>query len=78
LGETALIEEDIEHYDGTVVKRAIEASRAAGRLGPEVPFRDALKSDIESLALGNELRVRWPKVARFLAEQYQMTLRNIS
>jgi len=36
LGETALAEEDIEHYDGTVVKRAIEGARAAGHLGPEI------------------------------------------
>lgn len=74
LGEAALVEEDIEHYDGTVVKRAIEGARAAGHLGPEIPFRDALRSDIESLALDNELRVRWPRVARFLAEQYHMTV----
>jgi len=74
LGETALAEEDIEHYDGTVVKRAIEGARAAGHLGTEIPFRDALRSDIESLVMDNKLRLLWPRVARFLAQRYQMTV----
>jgi hypothetical protein len=76
LGETKLVEEDIERYDGTAVKRAIEAARAAGHFhfGNEISLRAALRSDIESLAIGPELRVRWPRVARYLAQRYHMTI----
>ncbi len=75
LGETALHEEDLERYDGTVVERHIAAAKVAGTLLPEVPFRDMLKSDIEDLAASNlDLRLRWPRVARALAQQYKMSV----
>ena len=76
LGETGLVEEDIEHYDGAVVERHLEAVRADGHVVNEMPWRDALRSDIESLALGNPdlQRVRWPRVARYLVEQYHVTV----
>jgi hypothetical protein len=75
LGEAGLVEEDIEHYDGTAVERHLEARKAAGHVVQEMPFRVALMSDIEALALDNpDLRVRWPKVAPYLAEQYKMSV----
>ena len=63
LGETKLVEEDIEHYDGTAVERFLEARRAAGETVGEEPFRVTMRSDLESMALSFPTR-RWVTIER--------------
>lgn len=72
LGETKLVEEDIEHYDGTAVERFLEARRAAGETVGEEPFRATISSALESMALSVPTR-RWVTIERFLAKQYEVT-----
>jgi hypothetical protein len=75
LGETKLVAEDIERYDGTEVQRAIRAARAAGRLGPGIPSRVAVRNNIEEIAYSRSWRgTRWPRVARALAFAQHMTV----
>jgi hypothetical protein len=71
LGESKLIE-DIEQYDGTAVSRYIEKCRSEGRTIPEIPFRQAVIDDLDSLAQ-TEYQRRWPKVVSWLAKQYRMS-----
>jgi SprT-like family protein len=66
LGETKLLEKDI---------RAFEAFLPAGHFSNSIPWQGALRSDIKSLAMDLELQwVRWPRVARYLANQRGMTI----
>ena len=50
LGEPSLVKE-LERYDGTEAKRHIANQRAAGISVTEIPFKVAVSSDLESLAL---------------------------
>ena len=73
LGEIKLVEEDIERYDGTTVKRFLEARRAAGEtVGEEIPFCAVIRSALDSMALSVPTR-RWVTIERFLAKQYEVT-----
>ena len=72
LGETKLIEKDIEHYDGTVEAREIERLRSEGKLGPEVSWRDRVLDDLDTLA-SESPRLRWATVRRMLANLYNTT-----
>ena len=71
LGEPKLLK-DIEQYDGTAVEKRIAAARAAGTLGSEITFGEAVRGDLEGLAFVPGSLPRWPKVRRWLAEQYRL------
>lgn len=71
LGAPSKLLKDVECYDGTEDARRIAAAQAAGTLKGEMPFRDAIKSDLEGLAIVRA-GYRWPKVRRFLSEQYKI------
>jgi hypothetical protein len=74
LGESPLLE-DVERYDGTDSRRAIEETEAAlGKKLPEMPFAAALESDLEAAAFSGQWRRRWSTIAAVLAPTYQMTV----
>lgn len=73
LGESKLLEEDVERYDGTAVTKYIEAQKAAGHKVPEIPWREDLASELDAFAFSDFWRRRWATMARALAEQYHMT-----
>jgi hypothetical protein len=70
LGAPPALLQDLEQYDGTFVTRWLESQEAARQPVDEIPFRDAVQSDLEELA---ERRVRWATVRRTLVHAYQTT-----
>ncbi len=71
LGEPKLLD-DIERYDGTAIERMIAQRTADGRLVPEIPFRSAVSSDLDSLAMERPF-LRWTTVRRVLAREYNIS-----
>ena len=69
LGEPKLLSE-VEQYDGTDAARRIAAARAAGTLGGEMSFREAVWSDLDGLAFSGRALPRWRTVRRRLSETY--------
>jgi len=73
LGEPSLVKE-LERYDGTEAKRHIANQRAAGISVTEIPFKVAVSSDLESLALSaNGWCSPWSGVRRFFADRYGLS-----
>lgn len=74
LGETKLVEEDIERYDGTATEREIAKLRTAGESGVVTSFPDRVFDDLYSASQNPwASRRRWPTVRRWLAIEHKIS-----
>lgn len=64
--------EDLATYDGTPLRRYLEACRAEGKPVTGMPFRVAGESDLEAIAEACPT-IRWARLERYLTKTFTMT-----